>query len=144
MAQIPRKTMRSRIIFGAFFAIQILAGCENASTDLSQQIYMQTEDSHPHEVLPGEFAVFPFWVSDHSGYVDVKCTLQGPNVTMGLEVSGFQPKGWAARHTEYVLGNEEITVDIEGIVFEKGKENVTFSFQNKSQTGLLWHQCYNN
>lgn len=144
MASFPEKTMRSTIIFGALWSLLLVVGCQTAPSLPEHQIYMQTEDSHPHEVLPGQVSRFPFWLADRPGYVDVKCTLTGKGVRLGLILSGFEPTGWAAEHKEWVLGPGELQVDIEGIVNEAGNPDVSFNFVNKSQTELLWHQCYNN
>lgn len=35
------------------------------------------EDSHPHQVLPGEAARFTIEAAAHAARVDVKCSLQG-------------------------------------------------------------------
>ena len=105
---------------------------------------MQTEDSHPHEVLPGQISSFPFWRADHSGYVDVKCTLSGDGVRFAFHLKGISPIGWAASHRDIILGKSELQIDIEGTVKDASRADVAFQFVNKSEADLLWHQCYNN
>lgn len=144
MASFPEKTMRSHYLISAFSSILLVAGCQTVQSEPVRQIYMQTEDSHPHEVLPGKTARFPFWQADHAGYIDVKCTLTGPGVRFRLELNGIKPVGWAAENNEIDLGQGELQIDIEGKVNEQGRADIYFNFINQSATDLLWHQCYNN
>lgn len=136
--------MQSRKRNSAFLCLMILAGCAAVSNEPTKQIYMQTEDSHPHEVLPGKTSRFPFWPSEQAGFIDVKCTLSGQAVPFEIRLSGITPKAWLSKNTRVVLGADELQIDLEGVVTEPGKPDVYFDFINQSPDQLLWHQCYNN
>ncbi len=131
---------RSLVVLNVVF----LLACEATSSLPVRQIYMQTEDSHPHEVLPGRASRFPFWTDTEAGYVDVKCFLSGPTVPVELKFTGIKPIGWAAENPELLLGPDEIQIDIEGIIEQPGSSNNRFELLNHSSDTLLWHQCYNN
>ncbi len=128
----------------ALLPAMVLGACQATPSLPVQQIYMQTEDSHPHEILPGETARFPFWPSQHIGFIDVKCTLSGEGVVFELRLSDIDPRGWAAANRTLPLSHEELQIDIEGDVAKAGSGTVSFAFVNNSQSRLLWHQCYNN
>jgi len=135
--------MVTRYQIGAFLPVVFLLGCQSAPTPALLQIDMQTEDSHPHEILPEKSARFPFWQADHGGYIDVKCTLSGHAVTFALKLSKIKAIGWAARQARVIDLDGELQVDIEGTV-TNASTAVYFEFINHSPTQMLWHQCYNN
>lgn len=130
--------------FLVLIPVYLLLACEATGSLTAQQIYMQTEDSHPHEVLPGHISAFPFWKSKVPGYVDVKCVLTGDKISFEIRFSGIEPTGWAAKHSQFLLGPDGLHIDIEGVVKVAGATGVRFDFINTSPRELLWHQCYNN
>ncbi len=127
-----------------FFLVLMSTACEGGILDSSEQIYMQTEDSHPHEVLPGDTARFPFWETGKAGYIDVKCALSGPGVDYEIRFSGIKPKGWVIENWRGTLKGAELGFDIEGRVHSQHTRGISFDIVNHSTSGLLWHQCYNN
>ena len=121
-----------------------ITGCQSNTPEPMNQIYMQTEDSHPHEIQPGESRRFPFWKSNVPGYIDVKCSFSGSSVPFAIGFSGIDTKAWVLDNKQVHLSDATFYADIEGIVTDTNSNDIYLEFTNKSPTELLWHQCYNN
>ena len=110
-----------------------------------KRVHMLNEDSHAHEVRPGEAAKFFVPASPEPHRLDVKCTLTGGQAArVRMAYSGVQPIGWAKKNSVFSPAGEEIDVEIEGTVMSTTDEAGWFAFINEDPTELLWHQCYNN
>lgn len=144
LAKLPEKAMPQIKRNCILFLILTVTGCGATPPLPPEQIYMQTEDSHPHEVSPGQASRFPFWMTGKSGYIDVKCTLSGPGIPYEIRFTGIEPKGWAVSNGRGVLNEVGIGFDLEGDISGSSSRDVFFEFVNHSPSELLWHQCYNN
>lgn len=106
---------------------------------------MLEEDSHPHEVRPGEEARFHTFPAVRPSLVDVKCSLAGPAARAAIVTSGMVLKDWPLPDVEFDLKpGATLWLDITAVVNPDAKDAPYFAFRNLDASRLLWHQCYNN
>ncbi len=116
------------------------AGCTAVNI---QQAYIDNEDSHPHEIVPGDEARFTIPSSISPQKIAVVCTLSGPVGPIVIKSVNFFPTGWAWKTKTFHIGRTPIKVDVRGVTAGGGGITSYFAFFNQDPTGLLWHQCYN-
>jgi hypothetical protein len=105
---------------------------------------MLEEDSHPHEVRPGQEARFHALPATQPSLIDVKCSLTGPAARAAIVTSGMDLMDWPLPGRAFDLKPEAtLWLDITAVV-RPGTEAPYFAFRNLDASRLLWHQCYNN
>jgi len=109
--------------------------------------YIQNEDSHPHQVAPGNSARFAIEAAPDGARMDVKCTLEGDNgaplAAVTLHSRGLADLQWPyPAHTIRI--DHRIDFDITAQTRSAADGPAYFEFVNGDATRLLWHQCYNN
>jgi hypothetical protein len=130
--------MRTFILFVTCF----LSASTTFASSSSPRAFINNEDSHPHEVLPGKSTVFYVDNSKTGGLVDVKCMLSGPVSSVTARANGFKLEKWKLPSKTFPI-TEPIEINIVGNV-PPNSRNSTFEFLNGDVSRLLWHQCYNN
>ena len=109
--------------------------------------YIINEDSHPHQVAPGEVARFSVEATRTVARVDVKCSLEGdggmPLTAVTLRTQGLTEVEWTFS-TRTIRLEKKIDFDITALT-QSGYEGLPyFEFVNEDGVRELWHQCYNN
>lgn len=109
--------------------------------------YIQNEDSHPHQVSPGNSARFSLEPGPAGARMDVKCSLEGDNgeplSAVTLRTRGLVRLRWPYT-TRTIRIDNKIDFDITAETQPRVDEPVYFEFVNGDESRLLWHQCYNN
>ena len=109
--------------------------------------YIINEDSHPHQVGPGEAARFSVEATKTVARMDVKCSLEGdggmPLTAVTLRTQGLTEVEWPFP-TLTIRVDQKIDFDITALT-QSGYEGLPyFEFVNEDEVRELWHQCYNN
>ncbi|MEQ8807035.1 MAG: hypothetical protein RIE87_14460 [Rhodospirillales bacterium] len=106
---------------------------------------MLEEDSHPHEVRPGQEARFHALPVAQPSLITVKCSLTGPAAQAAFATSGMDVQNWPLPGREFDLTpGATLWLDITAVVRPGTAETPYFAFRNLDASRLLWHQCYNN
>ncbi|PIW27069.1 MAG: hypothetical protein COW30_11910 [Rhodospirillales bacterium CG15_BIG_FIL_POST_REV_8_21_14_020_66_15] len=106
---------------------------------------MLEEDSHPHEVRPGDEARFHTLPAARTSFLDVKCSLTGPAERAAIVTSGMALKDWPLDSLEFeIQPGATLWIDIIAVVRPETEKAPYFAFRNMDASRLLWHQCYNN
>jgi hypothetical protein len=107
--------------------------------------YILNEDSHPHQVAPGDAARFSLQPVKLLARMDVKCSLQAeagkPFTAVTLRTHGLTGVHWPFP-TRTIRVEHKIDFDIVAEV--QSGTSAYYEFVNEDSTQLLWHQCYNN
>jgi hypothetical protein len=109
--------------------------------------YITNEDSHPHQVAPGEATRFTVEASKTVARMDVKCSLEGdggmPLTAVTLRTQGLIEVEWPFP-TLTIRVDRKIEFDITALT-QPGFEGMPYyEFVNEDGARVLWHQCYNN
>jgi hypothetical protein len=109
--------------------------------------YIINEDSHPHQVGPGEAARFSVEAIKSVARMDVKCSLEGdgglPLTAVTLRTQGLIEVEWPFP-TLTIRVDQKIDFDITALT-QSGYEGLPyFEFVNEDGVRELWHQCYNH
>ena len=145
MLRILRLKRGSYFLQGLVTILCILSSIASA-TDVVRA-YVLNEDSHPHQVLPGDVARFSVETGKLVGLMDVKCSLEGDKGKSLTEVR-LQTYGLIDVHWPFpgrtVQVDEKIDFDIIAYTQPQVEGLAYFEFINEDRSQILWHQCYNN
>jgi hypothetical protein len=111
------------------------------------RVYIVNEDSHPHEVAPGESTRFTLEAAAGGALMDVKCSLRGdgdkPLASVTLRTHGLTDIRWPFPGRSIRLARA-VDFDIQARTLPGTGDRAWFEFVNRDASRLLWHQCYNN
>ena len=110
-------------------------------------VYIVNEDSHPHQVAPGEAARFSVEAAGTVARMDVKCSLEGdggmPLTAVTLRTQGLTDVDWPFA-TRTIRVERKIDFDITALTQPDIEGLPYYEFVNEDDARALWHQCYNN
>ena len=129
----------------AVFLFAVAADAAEAPWRALPRAEMLEEDSHPHDVQPGQEARFHTLPAATPSLIDVKCALTGPAARAAIMTSGMELQDWPLPGREFDLTpGATLWLDITAAVRPGTAEAPYFAFRNLDASRLLWHQCYNN
>lgn len=129
----------------AVFMFAVAADASETPERALPRVEMLEEDSHPHDVQPGQEARFHILPVALPSRIDVKCSLTGPAARATIVTSGMELQDWPLPGREFDLTpGATLWLDITAAVRPGTAEAPYFAFRNLDASRLLWHQCYNN
>jgi len=135
-----RLTLTALVLFAA-----AAAQATEAPKHALPRVEILEEDSHPHEVRPGQEARFHALPVAQPSRIDVKCSLTGPAARAAIVTVGMELQDWSLPGREFDLKpGATLWLDITAVVRPGTAETPYFAFRNLDASRLLWHQCYNN
>ncbi len=136
-----------RLWLSFVYGINLLILTTNVQTEEMPRAFIQNEDSHPHEVSPGDAARFYLEPSTTTALMDVKCSLEGDG---GQPLSSITLRTHGLTNVRCPFPTRTIRVDIRidfdiVALAQPTLDNLPYyEFINGDRARSLWHLCYNN